>query len=57
MRIEARLARLPGYRFTGTLTRPNVSVPDQNGRAAVVASSSRLRLVALRVAMLAFAPN
>src|ERR1700730_798224 len=32
MRSGARLLLLAGKRFTGTLTSPNVRVPDQNGR-------------------------
>src|SRR6185437_6072289 len=32
MRNGARLLLLAGKRLTGTLTSPNVSVPDQNGR-------------------------
>src|SRR4051812_41766396 len=32
IRKGARLLLFAGKRFTGTLTSPNVSVPDQNGR-------------------------
>src|SRR5258707_1340783 len=31
MRSGARFVRLPGYKSTGTLTSPNVNVPDQKG--------------------------
>src|SRR5574338_897748 len=46
MRNEARFERAAGNKLTGTLTSPNVSVPDQNGRPSPFSSSgsSRLRL-------------
>src|SRR5829696_1166796 len=46
MRSEARFDRAAGNRLTGTLTSPNVSVPDQNGRPPAFSSSgsSLLRL-------------
>lgn len=46
MRSEARAVRMAGYKFTGTLTRPNVIVPDQNGPG--VAFSSSVSLAFLR---------
>src|SRR5207302_6756140 len=51
MRSGARFVRLPGYRSTGTLTKPNVSVPDQNGRtvrALPLSPGSRSFFVFLR---------
>jgi hypothetical protein len=38
MRNGARLLWLAGNRFTGTLTNPNVKVPDQKGRILVCPS-------------------
>ena len=32
MRNDVRVVRVAGNRLTGTLTSPNVMVPDQNGR-------------------------
>src|SRR6185369_2318083 len=40
MRSDARFDRAAGYKFTGTLTRPKLRVPDQNGRAAAFSPSS-----------------
>src|ERR1051325_12016041 len=40
MRKGARLVLFAGKRFTGTLTKPKVSVPDQNGRGVPSPSSS-----------------
>src|SRR5687768_3635688 len=40
MRNEARFARAAGNRLTGTLTSPNVNVPDQNGLAPAFSSSA-----------------
>src|ERR1043165_4303047 len=40
MRNEVRVDRCAGNRLTGTLTSPNVSVPDQNGRPPPPFSSS-----------------
>src|SRR5687767_9597565 len=47
MRSDVRVPRAAGKRLTGTLTRPNVNVPDQNGLAPAVSSStgSGFRLV------------
>jgi hypothetical protein len=39
MRNDARFDRAAGKRFTGTLTNPNVNVPDQNGLAPEFSSS------------------
>src|SRR5689334_15251095 len=39
MRSEARFEREAGNKLTGTLTSPNVSVPDQNGRPPAFSSS------------------
>src|ERR1044071_529239 len=39
MRNEARFDRDAGNKLTGTLTSPNVSVPDQNGRPPAFSSS------------------
>src|SRR6185436_18817402 len=46
MRSDARFDRAAGNKLTGTLTSPNVSVPDQNGRPPAPSSSgsSRFRL-------------
>src|SRR5688572_5030379 len=41
MRSDAPPLRTAGYRSTGTDTSPNVSVPDQNGRALWLPRSSR----------------
>src|ERR1051325_10144797 len=39
MRSDVRTDRVAGNRLTGTLTSPNVKVPDQNGRAPASCSS------------------
>src|SRR5690242_21780342 len=39
MRSEARFEREAGNKLTGTLTSPNVNVPDQNGRPPAFSSS------------------
>src|SRR5829696_1914950 len=39
MRSDARFERAAGNKLTGTLTSPNVSVPDQNGRPEAFSSS------------------
>src|SRR5215217_4357297 len=46
MRSDVRVDRVAGNKLTGTLTSPNVSVPDQNGRPPAFSSSgsSLLRL-------------
>ena len=41
----ARLDFVAGNKLTGTLTRPNVSVPDQNGLAPAFSSSGSARLL------------
>src|SRR5689334_8682545 len=40
MRNDARAPRAAGNRLTGTLTRPNVNVPDQNGLPPALSSSA-----------------
>src|SRR6185503_4939060 len=40
MRNGARLVLFAGKRFTGTLTRPKVNVPDQKGRGVPCSFSS-----------------
>src|SRR5688572_1382863 len=54
MRSDVRVPRAAGKRLTGTLTRPNVNVPDQNGLAPAVSSStgSGFRLVLASVSLL-----
>src|SRR6185503_8268465 len=48
MRSEVRFERAAGNKLTGTLTSPNVSVPDQNGLPPAFSSSgSDLLLLAL----------
>src|SRR5215216_3095326 len=44
MRRDVRVERAAGNRLTGTLTRPNVSVPDQNGRPPAFSSSGSVVL-------------
>src|ERR1041384_5818451 len=39
MRSDVRTDRVAGNKLTGTLTSPNVKVPDQNGRAPASCSS------------------
>src|SRR4029078_7455071 len=39
MRSDVRAVRATGNKLTGTLTSPNVSVPDQNGRPPAFSSS------------------
>src|SRR6185369_12731222 len=47
MRSDVRVERCAGNKLTGTLTSPNVNVPDQNGRPPAFSSSGStfLRLV------------
>src|SRR5262245_46294465 len=40
MRKLVRAARVAGYRSTGTLTRPKLSVPDQTARGCAVAAGT-----------------
>src|SRR5215467_6458162 len=47
MRNEARFDRDAGNKLTGTLTSPNVSVPDQNGRPPAFSSSDSVFLRAV----------
>src|SRR4026207_401060 len=44
MRSDARLDRVAGNKLTGTLTSPNVSVPDQNGLPPALSSSGSATL-------------
>src|SRR6185369_7387613 len=39
MRSDVRTDRVAGNKLTGTLTSPNVNVPDQNGRPPAFSSS------------------
>jgi hypothetical protein len=39
MRSDVRFDRAAGKRLTGTLTNPNVNVPDQNGLPPALSSS------------------
>src|SRR5690349_19604512 len=43
MRNDARFERVAGNKLTGTLTSPNVNVPDQNGRPPAFSSSGSAR--------------
>src|SRR3954468_14936353 len=45
MRSDARFERLAGNKLTGTLTSPNVNVPDQNGRPPAFSSSGSARFL------------
>src|SRR6185369_13728703 len=47
MRSDVRTVRCAGNKLTGTLTRPNVNVPDQNGRPPAFSSSGSALLLAL----------
>src|SRR5215216_3410395 len=49
MRSDVRVERAAGNRLTGTLTSPNVSVPDQNGLPPAFSSSGSASL--FRVAL------
>ena len=42
MRNDVRVLRVAGNRLTGTLTSPNVMVPDQNGRTPEFSSAVTL---------------
>src|SRR5215217_2217004 len=45
MRSDVRTVRAAGNKLTGTLTSPNVNVPDQNGRPPAFSSSGSARLL------------
>src|SRR5215217_996643 len=45
MRSDVRTVRVAGNKLTGTLTSPNVNVPDQNGRPAAFSSSGSVLLL------------
>src|SRR6185369_1400815 len=47
MRSDVRTVRAAGNKLTGTLTSPNVNVPDQNGRPPAFSSSCGSALLLL----------